>query len=92
VDFLTAQGANLEGLPDPAVLAIAARVDRILVSHDHKTMPRHFGEFLRDHQSPGVFLISQDLPIAIAVEALLLVWVASDASEWRNQLRYLPVL
>ena len=92
VDFLTAALANLEGLEDPRVLAIAAQAGRILVSHDHKTMPRHFGEFVRDHESAGVFLVSQDLPVALAVETLLLVWATSDAEEWRNQLRYLPML
>lgn len=64
LDFLTAQAARLEGVPDPEVLAIAEREGRILVSHDHRTMPRHFADFLRENQSPGVFLISQDLPLA----------------------------
>jgi hypothetical protein len=47
MDFLSANEANLEGVPDPDVLALAAAQDRILVSHDFQTMPQHFGEFLR---------------------------------------------
>ena len=39
VDFQTAHAADLAGLEDPDVLAIAARDDRLLVSHDVKTMP-----------------------------------------------------
>jgi Domain of unknown function (DUF5615) len=46
VDFLSANDAKLEGVPDSRVLALAAEQDRILVSHDFQTMPRHFGEFL----------------------------------------------
>jgi hypothetical protein len=38
MDFLSANEANLEGVPDPEVLALATEQDRILVSHDFQTM------------------------------------------------------
>lgn len=91
VDFLSAQAAGLEGIDDPDVLAIAVREDRILVSHDVGTMPRHFHDFVSRQNSPGVFLISQALPIGSAVESLLEIWAASDSAEWENQLTYLPL-
>ena len=47
MDFLSASEAKLLGLADPDVLRIAAEQDRILVSHDFKTMPRHFAHFLQ---------------------------------------------
>jgi hypothetical protein len=60
MDFLSANRAHLEGLPDPTVLARAAEQDRILVTSDFKTMPRHFGELLQGgRSSPGVFLVKQ---------------------------------
>jgi predicted nuclease of predicted toxin-antitoxin system len=37
IDFQTAFAAKLEGVKDQEVLAIAARQERILVSHDRKT-------------------------------------------------------
>ena len=91
MDFLSAQEALLEGLDDLTVLSIAAEQGRILVSHDFGTMPKHFRDFLTRHQSPGVFLISQDIPIRTAVDALLMIWAASDSVEWENQLTYLPL-
>ncbi len=91
VDFQSGQTAGLEGLEDPDVLVLAAREARILVSHDFRTMPRHFCYFVARHHSPGVFLISQALPAGVAVEALLLIWAASDSVEWENQLTYLPL-
>lgn len=92
VDFLSAhQSAQLEGMQDKDVLAFAAREGRALVSHDFRTMPRHFREFVRDHSSPGVFLISQALDVGRAVEELLLIWAASEHSEWTNRLTYLPL-
>lgn len=64
LDFLSANGAKLEGVPDPEVLALAAEHNRILVTHDRQTMPWHFGEFLaRGETSPGVFLVSSTHPL-----------------------------
>ena len=91
IDFPTAEAAGLTGLKDPEVLAVAAREGRVLVSHDQKTMPRHFAEFIPHTPSPGLLLIPQYLPIATAVEDLLLIWFASEAEEWVNRIRYLPL-
>jgi hypothetical protein len=58
IDFLSAHDANLEGVSDPDVPALAAEEDRILVSHDFQTMPRHFGDFLQARgSSPGLILV-----------------------------------
>ena len=91
IDFQTADEAQIHGLPDPDVLVIAARDGWILVSHDHHTMPVHFANFIATQHSPGVFLLSQDVPIRIAVEELLVIWKASEAEEWSNTLQYLPL-
>ena len=74
VDFRTAQSAGLEGLDDLAVSLLAAQDARIVVSHDVSTMPKHFRQFAARHDSPGVFLISQELSIGAAIENLLLIW------------------
>lgn len=91
IDFLTAQAASLDGMRDSDVLAVAAREWCILVSHDFATMPHHFRDFVASQHSPGVFLMSQELPVGTAVEVLLLIAEASDAEEWENQLTYLPL-
>src|SRR5436309_2619639 len=62
MDFLSANEARLEGISDPAVLALAADQDRILVSHDFQTMPRHFGDFLfariQSGRAPGATILA----------------------------------
>ena len=73
LDFRSAQSARLDGVRDTEVLALAARDGRILVSHDFQTMPGHFREFTERERSPGVLLITQDLPIGEAVACLLLI-------------------
>jgi Domain of unknown function (DUF5615) len=93
LDFLSANDAELEGVSDPDVLALAAEQDRILVSHDFQTMPQHFGGFLQARgSSPGVLLVPQYLPIAEAIEEIVLIWGASDAGEWRNRILRIPLL
>jgi hypothetical protein len=74
IDFLSANEAKLQGVPDPDVLALAAEKDRILVTHDRQTMPWHFAEFLMSgHSSPGLFLVSQQAPLGEVIDALLLI-------------------
>ena len=93
MDFRSANEAELEGIFDPEVLAIAADQNRILVTHDLKTMPRHFGEFLMTGRTcPGVFLVSQDEAIGVIVDELVLIWAATDAEEWENRIVKLPTL
>ena len=41
--------------------------------------------------SPGVLLVPQSLDVGTAIEELLLIWLASGASEWDNRLEWLPL-
>jgi predicted nuclease of predicted toxin-antitoxin system len=91
IDFQTADEANLRRLRDPEVLALAAHENRILVTHDRRTMPRYFAVFILHHSSPGVFIIAQTVSVRIAIEELLLVWAASASAEWRNLIVELPL-
>lgn len=92
MDFLTGNEARLRRVPDPEVLALAAAENRILVSHDLRTMPAHFGDFLSArHSSPGVFLVSRRTPLRIVIEELVLIWAASDPDEWKNRIVRIPL-
>jgi predicted nuclease of predicted toxin-antitoxin system len=61
IDFQTASQGDVIGRPDREVLAIAARENRILISHDHGTMPAHFKRFTATQSSPGLILVSQEI-------------------------------
>ena len=58
IDFQSAHEAGSHGLDDDVVLALAAREGRMLVSHDRRTMPRHFADFISNRTSAGLILIS----------------------------------
>jgi hypothetical protein len=91
IDFQSAQAANLVSLDDEEVLAIAAGQNRVLVTHDRRTMPDHFAEFVAKQVSSGVIVVPQNLAVAVVVEDLILIWAASEASEWANRILSLPL-
>lgn len=86
IDIRTSNQARLEGLNDPSVLAIAAENDRVLLTHDRRTMPRHFGDFIVTTSSPGVILVPKVTQLGPVIDAIILIWAASDASEYNNRL------
>jgi hypothetical protein len=91
IDFQTATEANLRGLPDSDVLTCAAQENRILISHDRRTMPVHFATFIQNYVSPGVFLIAQNVSVRTAIDELLLLWACSESEEWTNRIVDLPL-
>ncbi|MGD9563326.1 MAG: DUF5615 family PIN-like protein [Pyrinomonadaceae bacterium] len=90
IDLRTSHDMGLEGVPDDKVLQLAAADDRILLTHDVKTMPLHFGRFTAAHDSAGVLIIPQALSVGHAIESILLVWFASKHEEYKNRIVFLP--
>jgi hypothetical protein len=91
IDFQTAGEAELENLPDPDVLTLAAQEGRILVTHDRRTMPAHFGQFIENQESPGLIVISQNIDVLSAIEDLILIWTASESEEYINLILTVPI-
>lgn len=66
--------------------------NRILISHDTSSMPLHFERFLAaGNHSPGLLLVPQDAPVSQVIESVVLIWMASEAEEWANLIRWLPL-
>jgi hypothetical protein len=91
IDFRTSHEAALASLPDPEVLRVAAGEGRVLVTHDRRTMPGHFNEFVRNRTCSGVIIVPKQLPLAQVIDDLVLVWAASEMEEWRDRLLWLPL-
>src|ERR1700722_11299674 len=91
IDFLSASDGGTRGLSDPDVLALAAATGRILVSHDRKTMLRHFDEFRQNNHSPGLITVRQKANRRLVIESIILIWKASSADEWRNLTIFAPL-
>lgn len=86
IDFQSAENANLQGKDDRSVLEIAAEQNRVVVSHDRKTMPVHFGEFLIDNPCPGVVILSKRVSIGDAINRLIALWVDFDSERLANSI------
>ena len=91
LDFQSANEAGLEGKKDSEVLAIAAQHGRLLLTHDRKTMPTEFAQFIMSQHSSGVLILSQSLPVSEAIDTLILIWEASTAEEWIDRIMSLPL-
>jgi hypothetical protein len=92
IDFQTATAAGLYSIDDQEVLARAARHGRVLVTHDRRTMPRHFSEFIDREPSPGLLVIPQSLSVATAAEDLRTVrlTVTRNVRRVLDEVRPLP--
>ena len=92
IDFQSAQAAQLDGIGDPDVLLPCAAGNRVLVTHDKRTMPRHFADFVTSvGQSPRLILvIPQQAQVARVVECLVLIWADNRPEDWANRITYIP--
>ena len=92
LDIVRVQDAGLAGQGDAEVLAWAAREGRVLLTHDVTTMKRYVDERVTAGlPMPGVFEVSQQIPIAQAIEDILLLAECSLEGEWEGQVRFLPL-
>lgn len=92
LDLVRVQDAGLTGAADPVVLAWAAQQNRILFTHDVKTLTYHaYARVRQGAPMPGVFEVSHQIPIGSVIEDILLLADLSRDGEWEGQVRYLPL-
>jgi hypothetical protein len=92
VDIARAQDEGLSATADPAVLEWAAAAGRAVLTHDVSTMTRYAYDRVRAGLlMPGVFEVSRDVPLGVAIEDILLLAECSIPGEWEEQVRYLPL-
>ena len=103
VDGLTRRDATLEfthvrvvGLaeaPDPAMLEWAAAKGLVLLTHDRKTIPNFaHARVVAGLPMPGVFLVSDDMPIGQAIDELLIAAHCLHTEECKDIVKYFPML
>ncbi|MGI8551200.1 MAG: DUF5615 family PIN-like protein [Dehalococcoidia bacterium] len=92
LDLVRVQEAGLSGSPDPMILAWAAREGRVLLTHDAATMPGFAYQRIEQGLAmPGVFVLSQQVSIGTAIEAILFATQASREGEWEGRVEYLSL-
>lgn len=92
LDLVRVQDAGLEGAEDPDVLTWAAEQNRILLTHDRATMPDFaYSRVVAGISMPGVFVLSDRLPVRQAIDELLLIDACSEQAEWAGVVLFLPL-
>lgn len=92
LDIVRVQDVGLNATPDPEILAWAAVEGRILLTHDRDTMPNFAYDRVRTGWTmPGVFLVSDLMPLAQAIDEISLAADCLAPEECENFVRFFPL-
>jgi hypothetical protein len=92
LDILRVQDTEMYRTPDPQLLEWAAQENRILITHDKKTIPGHaFERVAAGLFMPGVIEIKRDEPLSELIAGLLFLMEAGLPEDFENQVRYVPM-
>lgn len=92
LDIVRAQDAGLRGKSDAEVLEWCAMEDRVLLTHDKKTMRQHvYDRIAAALPMPGVFVINKQTPMTQVIEEILVLAECSLQGEWEGQIIFLPL-
>ncbi len=92
LDIVRVQDVGLGAAHDPDVLAWAAVEGRILLTHDRETMPSFAYDRVRAGQPmPGVFLVSDLMPVGQAIDEILLAVECLPSEECQDLVRFFPL-
>ncbi|NJK80507.1 MAG: DUF5615 family PIN-like protein [Chloroflexaceae bacterium] len=79
------------GTLDPDILTFLEQSQRALITDNRRSMPAHIAtHYSTGGEHWGIFLIRAGTSMRDTIEALILLWEASDAEEWRNVIRWIP--
>ena len=91
IEFLHVRDLGMNDRPDAEILEYADQQGLIIISHDVNTMPAEGHTRLASGKTiAGLLMVQQTQPIAVIIENVLLIWSASEAEEWKNQVCFLP--
>jgi hypothetical protein len=92
LDIARVQDVGLGGADDPEVLAWAAEHGRVLVTHDAATVPLFAGQRVEQRRPmPGVVIAPRHVPVAQAIDDMLLLAECSRDGEWEGKTLFLPL-
>jgi predicted nuclease of predicted toxin-antitoxin system len=92
IDIVRVQDVGLRSMDDPTILQWAAENARVLISRDIKTIPSFAAERIAEGvPMAGVILLPPSVSMAIAIDDIGLIAAATDASEWKSRIAYLPL-
>jgi predicted nuclease of predicted toxin-antitoxin system len=92
LDSVRVQDVGLGGTPDPEILAWSAAEGRILLTHARDTMPNFaYDRVLAGQPMPGVFLVSDLMPVGQAIDEILLAVECFTPEDCKDFVRFFPL-
>ncbi len=92
IDIIRVQDTEIYQAPDTIVLEWAAKTNRILLTRDAETMIGFaYDRVKAELPMPGIVEVSDKLPIGKAIEELVLMIGAGIASDFEQQVRFVPL-
>lgn len=92
LDIVRVQDVGLSGKDDTEVLTWTFSENRILLTHDARTIPAYaFDRLTAGHAIPGIFIAPWNAPVGQVIADLLLITECSAQSEWDGKIHYLPL-
>jgi hypothetical protein len=92
LDAVTALQVGLSTAKDSELLEWANHAERIVVTHDRRTMPAYAARRMNEGKRVfAVFVVPRRLPIVDVINDLEIMIMCSDDREWENVVRYLPL-
>ena len=92
IDLIRVQDVGLAQTDDRAILDWAAHQGRILITHDRRTVPGFaLDRVMVGAPMPGVFVVHGRMPIAQAIDEMLLVVQCSTENDWVDSITYFPL-
>jgi hypothetical protein len=90
LDIVRVQDVGLLGADDATILMWAAQEERVLLTHDAKTLTKYAYERVLAGER-CVFELVRSISVGRAIDEVLLLALASLPGEWEGQVRYLPL-
>jgi hypothetical protein len=92
LDIVRVQDTEMYMSPDDQLLVWLAGEERILLTHDVRTMPRFVYERVRAGQPvAGVIEVHRTTPIGVAIDQLEVAIGAGAHVDFENQVTYIPL-
>lgn len=92
LDVIRIQDTEMIQSPDDELLAWLAEKDRVLLTHDVRTMPKFLYERVRAGlPSAGVVEVRKDTPVGRAIDELEVVLGAGTRDDFADHVIYIPL-
>lgn len=92
LNIIRVQEQGLSSTEDPIILEWAAQNDRIVLTHDLRTMPDFaYQRIAKQQKMPGLIGMRPDIRVGIAVEDILLIAECLSPAELANGVMRLPL-